>query len=122
MPHSFWRKIPEKRRAKIMNALKGRGLYWLTRLQRSQIGVIAHELDIPTKRLYEHLQELRKEGVKAENLAERMVQDLTEIRELMNETNLHPGKIKQALGYRTISSVMDEMREHADQMKAMQGQ
>ena len=122
MPHTFWRKLPEKAKSKLLRAMRGRGLYFLTHLQKRQIGMLAHQMNIPEKRVFEHFQELRKQGIRDMNIGDRMLQDLSEMRDLMNETNLHPGKIKQALGYRPISSIMDEMRQHAQQMQAMEQQ
>lgn len=120
MPHALWRKLPENRRAKLLGAMKGKGLFWLTNLHKRQIGVLASQLNIPTRRIFEHFQELRKQGVGDRTLGDRVIQDLTEIRDLMHQTNLQPGKLKQALQYRPLLSIMEEMRQHAEQMQAMQ--
>tara|TARA_Y100000310_G_C20358148_1_gene657676 strand:+ start:293 stop:673 length:381 start_codon:yes stop_codon:yes gene_type:complete len=120
MPLAFWRKLTPKRKSKLLKAMKGRGLFLITKLQKKQIGMLAEQMNIPTRRLFEHFQELRKKGIRDLDIGDKMLQDLSEMRDLMQETNLHSGKIKQALQYRSLASIIEEMRQHAEQMQAAQ--
>ena len=103
-----------------MKAMQGSFLFRLTRVQRREIGVFAFQLGIPGGRLREHFDKIRASGVGYKDLGDRMVQDLTEMRQLAQATNPIPAGLRKNLAERPLEQVLNEMREHAQAMQQAQ--
>jgi len=122
MPLHPWQTLSNKARRRLLKAMRGKGLYWITRLQKREIGILAHQLKIPGRRLKQHFEMLRSRGIPTMQLGEKMVQDLAEVRDLKDQTNVNVGKIRQVLGYKTLEQILNEMREQAQAMAQTQQQ
>ena len=74
---------------------------------------MAAQMNIPARRLREHFNGLLKKGVRKMELGDKMVQDLTEMRELRESTKVEPARWKKFVNENSLDAALNEMREHA---------
>lgn len=107
----------------FLNAIPNRVYYRVGKAQREQIVLLGKRLGLPRSRLREHFEQLR-EKLPANELGQRMVEDLQTALELAERTGLI-GKnsssqsrmsFKKNLANRPLSTVIQEMREYAEAM------
>lgn len=117
----LWREIGSKAKSKMLRAVQGQALYWVTRSYKRAIIPMAMEMKISPNRLREHLDFLLKKGVSKREVPDRMVQDLETLRELRDATKVEPERWNRFLQKHSLAEAMEEMRQHAQMMAQMQG-
>ncbi len=107
----------------FLNAIPNRVYYRVGKEQRGRIVLLGKRLGLPRSRLRDHFEKL-KGDVRAEELGQRMVEDLELALELGVKTNLI-GKnsssrnrmaFKKNLRGRPLADVIEEMKQHAEAM------
>ncbi len=130
----IWSRLRRKTRGKLTGAMQGRAMFWLTKQWKREIGVISSELmmevsgfgtaqdirSVFAKRLRDHFQTMKKSGVSYRDLGQKMIETLTEMRELVQETNPDRRMLLENLKSKPLEEVLGEMRQHAEGMRAMQ--
>ncbi len=108
-----WGQIGSKAKSKMLRAVQGQALYWVTRKYKRAIIPMAMEMKISPNRLREHLDFLHKKGVSKREIPDRMVQDLEALRELKEATRVEPERWFKFLQKHTLAEAMQEMQQHA---------
>lgn len=116
----LWSRIGSKARRKIGGAMRNASYYWITRAAKREITIIASQMNIPAKRLREHFNGLLKKGVRKMELGDKMVQDLTEIRDLRESTKVEPARWKKFVEKNSLEAALNEMRQQAQEQVQMQ--
>jgi|GEM_PF-4134725 len=116
----LWREIGSKAKSKMLRAVQGQALYWVTRRYRRVIIPMAMEMKISPDKLREHLDLLLKKGVSKREIPDRMVQDLEALRELRDATKVEPERWNKFLQKHTLAEAMQEMQQHAQMQAQMQ--
>ncbi len=108
-----WGKLGSKLKRRLTGAVRNAAYYGITRAVRREITVMAAQMNIPANRLREHFNGLLKKGIRKRELGDKMVQDLTEIRELRKSTKVAPARWKKFVSENSLDAALNEMREHA---------
>ena len=115
-----WGRVGSKTKRKIGGAMRNASYYWITRAAKREITVMASQMNIPAKRLREHFNGLLKKGVRKRELGDKMVQDLTEMRELRKSTSVEPARWNKFVEKNSLDTALNEMRQQAQQQAQMQ--
>ena len=116
----LWREIGSKAKSKMLRAVQGQALYWITRRYRRAIIPMAMEMRISPGKLRDHIDFLLKKGVSKREIPDRIVQDLETLRELRGATNVEPERWNNFLQKHSLAEAMEEMRQHAQMQAQMQ--
>ncbi len=118
-----WVRLKERTKRRLLNAIPGRVYYSVMKMRRREIVTLAAKLGLPKERLRQHFEQLR-EKLPANELGQRMVEDLQTTLELAEKTGLigknsssqNRIRFKKNLANRPLSTVIQEMREYAEAM------
>lgn len=116
----LWREIGSKAKSKMLRAVQGQALYWITRRYRRAIIPMAMEMRISPGKLRDHIDFLLKKGVSKREIPDRIVQDLETLRELRGATRVEPERWNNFLQKHSLAEAMEEMRQHAQMQAQMQ--
>lgn len=116
----LWREIGSKAKSKMLRAVQGQALYWVTRRYKRAIIPMAMEMKISPGKLREHLDSLLKKGVPKMQIPDRMVQDLQTLKELREATKVEPERWNNFLKNHSLAEAMQEMQQHAQMQQQMQ--
>ena len=122
MRRMAWGKLGSKVRRRLTRAVRNAAYYGITRAVRREITVMASQMNIPAKRLREHFNGLIKKGVRKMEFGDKMVQDLTEMRELRKSTGVETARWKKFVSENSLDAALNEMREHAQAQQQEQAQ
>jgi hypothetical protein len=127
-------RIRPKTQRKLLKAMQGKALFMVTKATKRQIGVVGNrimmEMASPgnqadvrnafSRRLREHFDRLRQQGVRFRDLGERMAQDLMEMQQLIEATNPDRRALLKNLERKPLEAVIGEMRNYYQQMQQAQ--
>ena len=113
MRRMTWGKLGSKVKRRLTGAVRNAAYYGITRAVRREITVMAAQMNIPARRLKEHFNGLLKKGVRKMEVGDKMVQDLTEMRELRKQTKVDPARWKKFVNENSLDAALNEMREQA---------
>ncbi len=134
MPPSAWFRVKPKSQRKLLKAMQGKAMFLVTKATKRQIGSVGNRImlemvgpgnqaevrNVFSRRLREHFDRLRQQGVRFRDLGERMVQDLVQMQQLVEATNPDRRALLRNLERRPLEEVMKEMLGHYQEMQ--QGQ
>jgi len=128
----IWNRLRRKTRGKLTGAMQGRAMFWLTKQWKREIGIRTVDLmkevsgfgtaqdirNVFAKSLRGHFETMRRNGVSYRELGQKMIETLTEMQELIKETNPDRKMLFENLKSKPLWAVLQEMRQHADGMRA----
>ncbi|MCX6799314.1 MAG: hypothetical protein NTW59_04445 [Candidatus Diapherotrites archaeon] len=108
----FWARMRPRERAQMLKAMRARVRF---RHEMRAIGANAHALGIPKEKLLEHFQLLERQGVKRGQLAETVMRQLQQMKEMTMQAGISREEMAEAFKSHGFSDVLTRMQQMSQQ-------